>query len=104
MRLNDIPIIGNKITKDDEILIDQIGSVISTIVEKMEYISFTDSIIILSGIAHGLINYREGILTSEDAGFESIHDVLRYNYLVRLINKKYGFDMQEVMIPDIDDK
>lgn len=100
MRLKDIPTIGNQITKQDEVLIDQIGSVINTITEKMENIPFTDSIIILSGIVHGLLKYREEVLTSEDAGFESIHDVKRYNYLVRLINKKYGFEMEEVMMKD----
>lgn len=100
MRLKDIPTIGNQITKQDEVLIDQIGSVVNTITEKMENIPFTDSIIILSGIVHGLLKYREEVLTSEDAGFENMHDIKRYNYLVRLINKKYGFEMEEVMVKE----
>lgn len=100
MKLKDIPTIGNQITKQDEVLINQIGNVVNTITERMENISFTDSIIILSGIVHGLLKYREEVLTSEDVGFESIHDVKRYNYLVRLINKKYGFDMEEVMVAE----
>lgn len=103
MKLKDIPTVGNKITKEDEVLINQIGSVINAITKKMKYISFTDSIIILSGIAHGLLDYREKVLTGDDAGFESIHDTVRYNYLVRLINKKYGFEMEEVMINDEDE-
>lgn len=100
MRLKDIPTIGNQITKQDEVLINQIGSVVNTITEKMENIPFTDSIIILSGIVHGLLKYREEVLTSEDAGFENMHDIKRYNYLVRLINKKYGFEMEEVMVKE----
>lgn len=100
MKLKDIPTIGNQITKQDEVIIDQIGGVINAITEKMKYISFTDSVIILSGIVHGLLKYREEVLTSEDAGFENMHDIKRYNYLVRLINKKYGFDMEEVMVAE----
>ena len=100
MKLKDIPTVGNKITKQDEILIDQVGDIVNTITEKIEYIPFTDSVIILTGIVYGLLRCREKVLTSEDAGFESPHDIIRFNYLVRLMNKKYGFDIEEVMVAE----
>lgn len=102
MKLKDMPTVGNKITKQDEILIDQVGDVVNTITEKLEYIPFTEAIVILTGIIYGLLKCREEVLTSEDAGFESGHDIIRFNYLIRLMNKKYGFDIEEVMVAEED--
>ena len=100
MKLKDIPTVGNKITKQDEVLIDQVGDVVNTITEKMQYIPFTESVVILTGIIYGLLKCREEVLTSENAGFESGHDIIRFNYLIRLMNKKYGFDIEEVMVTE----
>ena len=100
MRLKDIPTVGTKISKEDEILINRVGEVVNTITEKFYCIPFTESTVILTGIIFGLLQFREKVLKSEDAGFESVHDMKRFNYLIRLMNKKYGFDISEVEIEE----
>jgi len=82
MKLKDIPTIGNQITKQDEVIIDQIGGVINAITEKMKYISFTDSVIILSGIVHGLLKYREEVASKKANADKFKKDLMKFVFLI----------------------
>lgn len=95
MQIKDKPTLGNKITHQDEVLVDLIGDITNAITKKMDDMPFTEGMIVLSGIIHGLLDYREEFVR-ENGSFENEWDIKRYNYLVRLMNDKFGFDMQEV--------
>ena len=95
MQIKDKPTLGNKITYQDDVLVDLIGAITNSITEKIDDMPFTEGMIILSGIIHGLLDYREEFV-KENGRFESNWDIKRYNYLVRLMNNKFGFDMKEI--------
>lgn len=95
MKIKDKPTLGNKITHQDDVLVDLIGAITDSITEKIDDMPFTEGMIILSGIIHGLLDYREEFV-KENGRFESNWDIKRYNYLIRLMNNKFGFDMQEI--------
>lgn len=95
MKLKDKPTLGNKITHQDEVIVDLIGGIANAITEKIDDMPFTEGMIVLSGIILGLLDYREEFI-KENGSFENEWDIKRYNYLVRLMNDKFGFDMQEI--------
>ena len=95
MKLKDKPTLGNKITYQDEVMVDLIGGITSAITEKIDDMPFTEGMIVLSGIIHGLLDCREDFI-KENGSFENEWDIKRYNYLIRLMNDKFGFDMQEI--------
>ena len=95
MKLKDKPTLGNKITYQDEVIVDLIGGITNAITEKIDDMPFTEGMIVLSGIIHGLLDYREEFI-KENGSFENEWDIKRYNYLIRLMNDKFGFDMQEI--------
>lgn len=95
MKLKDKPTLGNKITYQDEVIVDLIGGITNAITEKIDDMPFTEGMIVLSGIIHGLLDYREEFI-KENGSFENEWDIKRYNYLVRLMNDKFGFAMQEI--------
>jgi len=59
MKLKDKPTLGNKITYQDEVIVDLIGGITNAITEKIDDMPFTEGMIVLSGIIHGLLDYRE---------------------------------------------
>ena len=97
MKIKDKPTLGNKITHQDDVLVDLIGAITDSITEKIDDMPFTEGMIILSGIIHGLLDYREEFV-KENGRFESNWDIKRYNYLIRLMNNKFGFDMKEIWL------
>lgn len=96
MKLKNIPTVGNKISKEDPILLDILDDIIQVITDKFNNLPFTDAIILTTGLVYKFIMYREERLTNEEAGFENEHDIKRFNYFVRLINKRYGTNIPEV--------
>lgn len=101
MKLKHKPTVGNKITKEDSVIIDRLEDITKAITNVTDQMPFTEAVIVITGLVHKLLKYRDELLTAEDAGFENEDDLKRFNYFVRLMNKRYDIDIPEVSLDDI---
>mgnify|MGYP000942671575 FL=1 len=101
MKLKHKPTVGNRISKEDSVIIDRLEDITKAITNVTDQIPFTEAVIVITGLVHKLLKYRDELLTAEDAGFENEDDLKRFNYFIRLMNKRYNIDIPEVSLDDI---
>ena len=101
MKLKHKPTVGNRISKEDSVIIDRLEDITKAITNVTDQMPFTEAVIVTTGLVHKLLKYRDELLTAEDAGFENEDDLKRFNYFIRLMNKRYNIDIPEVSLDDI---